>query len=413
MFRSFFGGNIDVSIHRRCIFQLYCKSCLEQLVAKPKRIKPKMLQNICRICAIDSNSCKLTKLFEKSARKVLRQINLLTGVFLEANSDLPDAICIVCLNDLDCAIKFRRRCLRNHKRWQPKKSVDPEAISGLQSSHVSCIHRSGLICDKFACEVNDESPLSPVKLLITVKHPKCDASEHDGIDQLVSEKSTGIDNRVDFSVSKEELIVTQKKIKRRPRLVKTTVLKPPSTKHKLPVFFCDQCGNNVTGKSALDRHLRKHSGIRPFQCEHCPARFLSAGELKGHQVMHTGDRNFPCRYCERTYVNYSGRLRHERTHTNERPFACLQCGKAFTNSYILKNHMLVHTGERMYRCDLCDRSFARPSHLKTHYRSNTHKQNAEKLCAGQQLINADPTIGSQTEVIVAVEVPLSNKHILD
>jgi len=35
----------------------------------------------------------------------------------------------------------------------------------------------------------------------------------------------------------------------------------------LPVFFCDQCGNNITGKSSFDRHLRKHSGIRPFQCE--------------------------------------------------------------------------------------------------------------------------------------------------
>jgi len=186
---------------------------------------------------------------------------------LEANSDLPDAICTVCLNDLDCAIKFRRRCLRNHKRWQLKTSANPEPISGEQSSHVSCMHRSGRTRDKFAYEVKDESPLSPVELVITVNHPKCDANEHDGIDHLDSEKSTGNDNRVDFSVSEEELMVTQKKIERRPRSVKSTVLKPSRTKHKLPVFFCDQCGNNVTGKSALERHLRKHSGIRPFQCE--------------------------------------------------------------------------------------------------------------------------------------------------
>ncbi|KAL7744277.1 hypothetical protein ACLKA6_001676 [Drosophila palustris] len=305
-----------------------------------------MLQNICRICAIDANVSEVTKLFDKTSRKLLRQINLLTGVFLEANSDLPDVICKICLNDLNCAFEFRRRCLRNHKRWQPKKSVEPEAAADAQSPQVVCVRRSARSQETFACEEEDEVPFSSLGALIKVEHHKSDTNE---VDHLDTEKCTSTDKGSNFSVSEEAFTVPQKISKRRTRLVKSGVIKQPRSKQKLPVFFCDQCGNHVTGKSAFDRHLRKHSGIRPFQCEQCPARFLSAGELKGHQVMHTSDRNFPCRFCERTYVNYSGRLRHERTHTNERPFACAQCGKAFTNSYILKNHMLVHTGERMFR----------------------------------------------------------------
>ncbi|XP_034112285.2 transcription factor Ouib [Drosophila albomicans] len=336
-----------------------------------------MLQNICRICAIDTN--EVTKLFEKSARKLVRQIKLLTGVFLESKPDLPDVICNSCLEDLHCAIEFRRRCLLNHKRWKPTKLMESESGA---STRVICMRRSTRSRMQY---VEDEAPLSPVEVLIKVEQPKCNAIDDD-IDHLEPPNQTENDNRLDLTVSEEEELYvppTKGKLRSRSRLMKATILKQPRTKQKLPVFFCDQCGNNVTGKSAFDRHLRKHSGIRPFKCEQCPARFFSAGELKGHLVMHTGDRNFPCRYCERTYVNYSGRLRHERTHTNERPFACDQCGKTFTNSYILKNHMLVHTGERMFRCDLCDRAFSRPTHLKTHYRSNTHKHNLEKSSAEQ------------------------------
>jgi len=47
----------------------------------------KMLQNICRICAVDVNVSEVTKLFEKSARKLLRQINLLTGVFVSCQKN--------------------------------------------------------------------------------------------------------------------------------------------------------------------------------------------------------------------------------------------------------------------------------------------------------------------------------------
>ncbi|XP_034475568.1 transcription factor Ouib isoform X3 [Drosophila innubila] len=384
-----------------------------------------MLQNICRICAVDANVSEVTKLFEKSARKLLRQINLLTGVFLEASSDLPNVICKICLNDLACAIEFRRRCLRNHRRWQSKKSVEPEPDPepaadvdvdvDAQSTYGICVRRSARTNERFACDQEDEVPLGA---LLKVDHPKYETDE---VDHLDVENNTGIDQASDFSVSEAELLVTPIKSKRSSRLVKSTFLKRPRSRQKLPVFFCDQCGNNVTGKSAFDRHLRKHSGIRPFQCEQCPSRFLSAGELKGHQVMHTGDRNFQCQYCERTYVNHSGRKRHERTHTNERPFACIQCGKSFTNSYILKNHMLVHTGERMYRCDLCDRAFSRPTHLNTHYRSNTHKQNVEKSCAGQQQVIimeksesgfalSQDTVGLKTEGIAKVEVPLGHNQ---
>ncbi|EDW68195.2 LOW QUALITY PROTEIN: uncharacterized protein Dvir_GJ22679 [Drosophila virilis] len=371
-----------------------------------------MLQNICRICAVDTDASKAINLFEKSARQLLRQIKLLTGVFLEVKPNLPEVICKICLNDLDCAINFRKRCLRNQKRWTQKYNGAPNPdATGPASTHVICVRRSARTRVRCASENEvEEAPLSPIEVLIKVEQPNNEVDEDDGIDHLDTETCNGNDDTTNVSSLEDENHVSPMETKLRRQLPKCTASKQPRAKQKLPVFFCDQCGNNVTGKSAFDRHLRKHSGIRGFQCEQCSARFLSAGELKGHQVMHTGDRKFPCRYCDRTYVNYSGRLRHERTHTNERPFVCSHCGKAFTNSYILKNHNLVHTGERLFRCDLCERSFSRPTHLKTHYRSNTHKQNVEKSCVAQPKADAiilpQSTGESQGVVVVTVGVPL-------
>jgi len=191
---------------------------------------------------------------------------------LEASSELPNVICKICLNDLACAIEFRRRCLRNHKRWQSKKSVDTETkpdsesanldddVDG-QSTYGICVRRSARTNELFACDQEDEVPLGA---LLKVDHPKYDTDEFDHLDV---DNNTGIDQDSDFSVSLEELPVTPTKSKRSSRLVKSTLLKRPRSRQKLPVFFCDQCGNNVTGKSTFDRHLRKHSGIRPFQCE--------------------------------------------------------------------------------------------------------------------------------------------------
>lgn len=76
-----------------------------------------------------------------------------------------------------------------------------------------------------------------------------------------------------------------------------------------------------------------------------------------------------------------------------------------------------------YRCDLCDRAFSRPTHLKTHYRSNAHKQNAEKCSTTeeqQQVIKAEnsgPGIHVPQRITdlqhapaVGMEVPLSNSQ---
>ncbi|XP_062868099.1 zinc finger and BTB domain-containing protein 7C [Trichomycterus rosablanca] len=101
---------------------------------------------------------------------------------------------------------------------------------------------------------------------------------------------------------------------------------------------CPICNKVIQGAGKLPRHMRTHTGEKPYMCTICEVRFTRQDKLKIHMRKHTG----------------------------ERPYMCLHCNSKFVHNYDLKNHLRIHTGVRPYQCEHCYKSFTRSDHLHRH-----------------------------------------------
>ncbi|XP_051785753.1 zinc finger and BTB domain-containing protein 7C [Erpetoichthys calabaricus] len=101
---------------------------------------------------------------------------------------------------------------------------------------------------------------------------------------------------------------------------------------------CPICNKVIQGAGKLPRHMRTHTGEKPYMCNICEVRFTRQDKLKIHMRKHTG----------------------------ERPYICIHCNSKFVHNYDLKNHLRIHTGVRPYQCEHCYKSFTRSDHLHRH-----------------------------------------------
>ncbi|CAB3409530.1 unnamed protein product [Caenorhabditis bovis] len=88
--------------------------------------------------------------------------------------------------------------------------------------------------------------------------------------------------------------------------------------------------------------------------------------VKSNRSLHEKAYKCPKIDCDRRFSRSDELSRHIRVHTGQKPFHCWICMRSFSRSDHLTTHVRTHTGEKPFSCEVCGRKFARSDERRRH-----------------------------------------------
>ncbi|XP_035638330.1 zinc finger protein 711-like [Oncorhynchus keta] len=158
---------------------------------------------------------------------------------------------------------------------------------------------------------------------------------------------------------------------------------------------CVECAKGFRHPSELKKHVRTHTGEKPYHCQHCEFRCADQSNLKTHiKSKHGAELPFKCGHCPQAFPDERELQRHMEIFQGHKTHQCPHCEHKSTNSSDLKRHIIsVHTKDFPHKCDVCEKGFHRPSELKKH--AETHKGARLHQCRHCDFKTPDPFILSR------------------
>uniref|UniRef100_UPI00358E0921 uncharacterized protein isoform X2 n=1 Tax=Myxine glutinosa TaxID=7769 RepID=UPI00358E0921 len=109
--------------------------------------------------------------------------------------------------------------------------------------------------------------------------------------------------------------------------------------------FFQPSARSVSQAASGQASGKKKNGVRMHQCTICNRQFLTETALHLHVDKHPvkiSHRRHKCSQCPYSSDHKGNLNKHVRTHTGERPYKCIVCGRAFAQSTTCQRHLNTH-----------------------------------------------------------------------